>query len=395
MPKTITIAIILFLSVGFGSAQPLNKIKGTVTDQSTKEPISYAGISIEGTFTGAPSDLSGNFEFEVPPTNTGTYLVVSAVGYQTVRIAISEIFKELFKVEMIPTSYEIGNVDVIAGSVEMQRILKNVIAHIDSNYMQGAFNQKLYFKGNAAINKDPRRVDEAIIDYSDSRGYQRESVLDAYQHRNYNFLGIRRNFDVKNLADGMNPIDDLLNLDIVRVKGNILDISYLSNYDLKLDRQGQFEGDSVWVINYRLRKPDLSKTGDFYATSYQGKLTISKSNYAVLKNETLVKASDFNTLGRAFAVAGDRKIVPTSIGYEFSTIYRKAKTGYNLAYLKYNRYHFWKNKTTGEEKTESFVNYLVPLDLNKTDPTPLKGRTYYSEMAFDKKFWDGFELKVE
>ncbi len=395
MPKTITIAIFLFLSVGFGFAQPLNKIKGTVTDQSTKEPISYAGISIEGTFTGAPSDLSGNFEFEVPPTNTGTYLIVSAVGYQTIRIAISEVFKDQFKVEMIPTSYEIGTVDVIAGSVEMQRILKNVISHIDSNYIKGAFGQKIYFKGEASINKDPKRIDEAIVEYGDSKGYQRESVLNAFQHRNYNFLGIRRNFEVKNLADGMNPIDDLLNLDIVRVKGNILDISYLSNYDLKLDRQGQFEGDSVWVINYRLRKPDLSKTGDFYATSYQGKLTVSKSNYAVLKNETLVKASDFNTLGRAFANAGVQRLIPVSIGYEFSTIYRKGKTGYNLAYLKCNRHHTWKNKTSGETKLESFVNYLVPLELNTSNPTLVKGRTYYSEMAYDKSFWEGFDLKVE
>jgi hypothetical protein len=35
------------------------------------------------------------------------------------------------------------------------------------------------------------------------------------------------------------------------------------------------------------------------------------------------------------------------------------------------------------------------LDLNITNPTSVKGRTFYSEMAYDKKFWDGFELKVE
>ena len=58
MPKTITIAIFLFLSVGFGFAQPLNKIKGTVTDQSTKEPISYAGISIEGQVPGLSDEPS-------------------------------------------------------------------------------------------------------------------------------------------------------------------------------------------------------------------------------------------------------------------------------------------------------------------------------------------------
>ena len=395
MAKSIFAIILLFLSVTWCSAQSVTRIKGIVTDQSTKEPVGYAGINIEGTFTGTASDPAGNFEFDVPHSNTGTYLIVSAVGYQTVRIAISEIYKELFKVELIPASYEIGNVDVIAESAELKRILKEAIENIGTNYCRLPFSRKIFYKNDLIVNKQAIVSDEALLDFSDSRGYYRESVLEAFNHRNYAITGVRRNHEVKHLSDGMNHLDEMVNLDIARTKGNILDINYLSNYDLKLDRTGKFEGDSVWVINYRLRKPNFSQTGDFYVKSYQGKIYISKTNYTILKNETVVKASNYSRQGRGFINAEEKSLIPVSIGYEFSTIYRKDKSGYNLAYLKCNRNNTWKDKTSGETKNELITSVLIPMDLNTNNPTFIKGRTYFSDMAFDKAVWDGFDLKVE
>jgi len=395
MERTIAFIAVFFFFAFPGISQPLTAISGTIKDQTTKEPIPYANIGIEGTYTGAASDINGNFEFKVPETNTGTFVMASAVGYQGVRIAISDLVKGRLQLEMVPTAYDIGVVNINAQSLVLFRILKSAIGAIGQNYLKGPFSTKTYYKSETAVYNEPSRVTEAIIEISDLKGYRRESALEAQKHVNYRFLGVRRNFEVGRLADGMNQLDELLGFDIVRMRGNILDESFLTGYDLSLDQVGQFEGDSVWVINYRLKTPDLARTGDYYANAYEGKIFIAKSNYAVLKNETWVKASDFSTLGRSFANTSGQKWNPVSIGYEFSTTYRKGKEGYRMVYLRCKRHNVWKDKTNGDLKTESFTNYLVPTEVNTVTPNSYSTRTYFDDAQYDAGIWNGFSLIVD
>lgn len=395
MERKIIYTTIFFLMAVFGYSQPISMISGTITDQTTKEPIAYANIGIEGTYTGGASDMSGNFEFKVPAGNTGTFILASAVGYQGIRIPLSELKDGQLHLEMVPTSYDIGVIDVSAQSLVLYRTIRNAIDAIGKNYLKGPFSEKAYYKSETTVNGEPPRVNEAIVEISDSKGYQRESAFQAQKHRNYKFLGVRRNFEIKDLADGMNLMDDLLGFDIIRSQGNILDESFLTGYDLSLDKVTQFEGDSAWVINYRLKEPDLSRTGDFYVTSYEGKIYIAKSNYAILKNETWVKASDVSRLGRNFANTGERKWIPVSIGYEFSSVYRKVRNGYNLTYLKCNRHNVWKDNVSGEQRSEVTTNHLIPTEVNITGPSLLTGRTYFTDMPYDAGFWDGFSLIVD
>jgi len=59
-------------------------IKGTVNDKKTGEEIIGANVVIEGTTTGASTDIFGNYEFMSDP---GTYnILVSYIGYETYKI---------------------------------------------------------------------------------------------------------------------------------------------------------------------------------------------------------------------------------------------------------------------------------------------------------------------
>ncbi len=62
------------------------KIAGRVYDAETKDPLPGANIIVEGTTTGAASDINGNYNIiNLPP---GKYsLVVSMIGYKRVRIS--------------------------------------------------------------------------------------------------------------------------------------------------------------------------------------------------------------------------------------------------------------------------------------------------------------------
>lgn len=393
MRRTILLLTGIFLMVT-GFSQTERVIRGTIINQTTKEAIPYANIGIEGTYTGAASDSAGNFDFKVPGSVMGTYLVASAVGYQTYRLAMSEMGNGPLHIEMVPTDYNIGTVNINAQSLVLFRILRSAVAAIERNYIKGPFSEKAFYRNETIRDNEPLRLQEAIVEISDVKGYVRESSYRRHQHLNYNFLGFRRNFEIKGLADGMTQLDEVLSYDIVRSAGSVLDTEFLSGYDLSLDRESQFEGDSVWVINYRSKEPDLSRTGDYYATAFEGKIYISKSDYAIRKNETWVKASDYSDLGRAFVNTSRKGLKPVSVVYDFSTTYRKGASGYKLVYLKSNRHHVWKDETTGGQTSETITNYLVPAEVNTTGPVLYNSRTYFTDKDYDKNVWEGFNLVV-
>lgn len=82
MKKVVLITFIYFLLAGsLLLAADTGKISGKVTDSRTGEPIIGANVTVDGTYLGAASDVSGNyFILNVPP---GTYSVrCEVVGYK-------------------------------------------------------------------------------------------------------------------------------------------------------------------------------------------------------------------------------------------------------------------------------------------------------------------------
>jgi hypothetical protein len=70
----------IFFSLGL-SAQKLTKIKGTVLDSKTKEPLPFVNVSFKGANIGTTTDFDGKFYLE---TQWGTStLLASFVGYNT------------------------------------------------------------------------------------------------------------------------------------------------------------------------------------------------------------------------------------------------------------------------------------------------------------------------
>lgn len=64
------------------------QINGRISDAITGEPLAYCNISVEGSQQGTMSDELGNFNLNIKTTE-GKALIVSFVGYQTQKIALS------------------------------------------------------------------------------------------------------------------------------------------------------------------------------------------------------------------------------------------------------------------------------------------------------------------
>ena len=397
MKHKITALIIAFFLPGILFAQDNNMqtIKGIVIDNATGKPVQYANIGIEGTFLGSASNASGQFEFNVPTSESNGYLYASAVGYQTVKEAVSSISSgKSIVLRMEPQSYKIEDVDISAESLVLYRILREASQKIKANYLQGPFSSQAYYRNDITNNGKLIHQREAAVEISDKKGYVSETPAKEQKDINYRFMEVRTNSPVSSLADGMTQMDELLSYDIVRNQSGILDAKFLRDYDLSLDQVTKFNGDSIWVINYTLNHPDISRTGDFYVTAYKGKIYVSKTNYAVVKNETWVTASNYNRQGRSFAVTGKTDMRPVEIHYNFTTTYRKNGSKYTLGFVKATRQNEWQNVKTGNDETIVYQTFLLPSVIETAHPKILTEREYFVDKPYNKTFWDSFNAMV-
>ena len=95
MKHNILAILFLFLSIGFISAQQMNRIQGVIKDNDSHEVLSGVTVFVEELKTGTSSDANGHYEIQLP---SGSYNIkFSFVGYtsETKKIEVTNSVKTL------------------------------------------------------------------------------------------------------------------------------------------------------------------------------------------------------------------------------------------------------------------------------------------------------------
>lgn len=103
--------MIVFLTAFSSRAQQV-LVKGSVRDATTGEAVSFAGIQLKGTTNGTAADEKGNFSLNA---NSGSYILISAVGYKTDSIKI-QATKNFYALTLSTTENSLNDV-VISGTM--------------------------------------------------------------------------------------------------------------------------------------------------------------------------------------------------------------------------------------------------------------------------------------
>ena len=113
-----------FISLLFASAQTAD-LRGFIYDEETGEPIIFCNVILEGTNTGAPTDVNGFFSITNIPI--GNYTVhISYIGYDTLRENISLKAKQILtkKFEISESSVKLQTVHISADKQAMKSDVK-------------------------------------------------------------------------------------------------------------------------------------------------------------------------------------------------------------------------------------------------------------------------------
>lgn len=388
--KLLSLIILFFGLLTIVNAQDDGKIliKGTIIDETTKEPVAFANMGLLGTVAGVASDMDGKFELSVPDKYATYVLRVSAVGYAPYEIKAYEAReKGEFTIFLKPVAYGIGEVDVYAESLVYKRMLEKVVANITKNYISNPYNYQGYFKYELSENNVTGDTKEAVVTVYDAKGYKRSDVETAFKELNYNFSQVRRNHAVRSVFDGLNYFDDILTADIVRNTRNVLDLANARDYKLKNKGRLMYEGDSVQVIGYEVAKPELSTSGDASVVKYSGEIYINLKDFAVLKNVQRIASKNFNILGRNLVPVNETE--KSGVGMIITTNYKKLKSVYFLSGV---TMEYTYNEAGKEIKGE--MQY-VTTKVNMTSPEAIKGRRYYEDLKANEKFWNSYSVYFE
>lgn len=118
--------LLLFFWCGFQQGFTQQRIKGIVIDNLTQEPIPFVNLTTSNTSIGTATGIDGKFSFILPVDYQGLILV-SHVGYNTLRLPHTEFSQSLTTIQLSATTQTLHTVTIQAGENPANAIIRKTI----------------------------------------------------------------------------------------------------------------------------------------------------------------------------------------------------------------------------------------------------------------------------
>ena len=198
MRKIVLLLLSVLLGTGLLPAQSPTRVRGTVTDAETGEPMPYVSVIFLGTRIGTMTDAEGAFSLE----NHRDYATVSfqMLGYETQNIPVQAgRTTDGLQVKLKPDAYGLQSAVITPKKGRDSRyrrrdnpaveLVRNVIAHKDQNHVRSLEHYK-----SADYDKLILSLDDFNVDFDSSRFWRRfpffEKYVDTAQFKNTPVLTI-------------------------------------------------------------------------------------------------------------------------------------------------------------------------------------------------------------
>ena len=142
--KKIFIIIVLLIKSIFLFSQTGLIITKQIIDKEKEEPLPFAHILVKKYSTGTFSDENGYFTLSLPKTSINDTITISFIGYETLKLKISNIKSE--NIKLTPKTNMIEEVAIIA-NYNIKKILKKVHKNIKKNYpLKAPYCAKTFYR---------------------------------------------------------------------------------------------------------------------------------------------------------------------------------------------------------------------------------------------------------
>lgn len=194
---SLVLSIIVFVTTSvFGQTSATSTlISGKITDQSSGQAVPFASVAVNGKPTGTQADVGGHYELQLrQPADS---LLVSALGYQTAKVAVTS---STVDVALTPAAAMLNEVVVHAGENPAFRILREIHAHRKQNDFRQLSGYEYEAYSQLAININQlsdrfrqRKPVQAILRALEQKQGKKAAVLPVFMSETVSHIYARRN----------------------------------------------------------------------------------------------------------------------------------------------------------------------------------------------------------
>jgi hypothetical protein len=274
------------------SAQ-ITRVRGTISDKKTTEPLAFVNLMFKGTTIGTHSDINGNFDLSVHKSIDT--LLVSYLGYKAQKIRIQPNKTNDLKIQLESAETMLNVVEIKPGENPAHRIMREVVRNKDKNnpaavesYQYRVYNKIQFDMNNYGDKLAKRKVlkpVDFVFNYADTTE-EGKVFLPIAISENTSDVYYTRNPQRKQEVILGTQISGLKNASISQFLGDMYQtINIYDNFLLIFNRSfvspvtdnflryyKYYLIDSVYIDQHRCykllflpkRKQDLTFTGDLY-----------------------------------------------------------------------------------------------------------------------------------
>lgn len=295
-----------FQAFAFQQDGKFKQYKGEVFDESSKKPLVFATLSVEGTNISTITNTEGDFLLKIPEDITDGIVVVSFLGYKSKNIPLSELKPNKNKISLTVSVTELSEVDINAPK-DAAALVRETLARKGDNYFDDPTLMTAFYRETIKKRRKNVSLSEAVVNiYKSPYSSVRKDAVELYKARkstDYSKL------DTVALKLQGGPFNTLY-VDIMKYPEYIFSDGSISDYKFTFSRSTRINDKLIYVIKF-----DQLETID--QPLYEGELFIDVENKTLTSAIYTLNITDREKAARLFVRRKPAKVDvwPTEVAY--------------------------------------------------------------------------------
>lgn len=315
--KTLTIVLSVLYVLAFGTTsifafqqqektESYKQYKGEVIDESSKKPLVFATLSVEGTNISTITNTEGSFLLKIPENITDGTVVVSFLGYKSKNILLSQLKSNNNKISLIISVTELSEVNINAPK-DAAALVRETLARKGDNYFDDPTLMTAFYRETIKKRRKNVSLSEAVVNiYKTPYSSMRKDAVELYKARkstDYSRL------DTVALKLQGGPFNTLY-VDIIKYPEYIFAEGAITDYKFTFSRSTRINDKLIYVIKF----DQLETISD---PLYKGELFIDVENRTLTSAIYTLNITDREKAARLFVRRKPAKVDvwPTEVAY--------------------------------------------------------------------------------
>jgi len=373
-------------------AQGTSGMSGLVTDAGTGNPLQFAQVALNKSTTGTVTNEDGRFFLVLPEPVTGDTLVISYLGYETVKLAVSSVTGQTVRISLKPKEVSLQEVEVVALTPE--EVMRRMFNRIPDNYGTDSLLLTAFYRSQKFTGKKLAEYSEAIIEDLKAGYFDQNSMKDVKitaERSNKTHLVKGRVVSDTNLVNSMGEVGKMAGCLGCIFSGDLIENNFRAMFDeevfrfytYKMEELFNPEGGKIYHIFF--------DQADKKIKGFRGEMYVDGSSFALMKIRCRPSFLGYDKYEkgkarRTYFINNTNGWVADMPLQDLTILYSKRPGGWSLSTIRLEQWISFTLPSSGQKILLGYKNDLVVTDVNRD---PEKVRSFRGDKkAGVKQRWD-------